>query len=180
MRCRQARKWNALRANAGATGLILTGNEFNNLLVGLTGNDTLNGGNGNDTLNGGDGNDTLNGGNGNDALTGGNGNDVLSGLFGVDLMAGGAGNDTFAWNAPTEGGDNITDFKVSGTDVLRFNAAAFGFAPGHVLVNGSEFIANTSPVSNHAGPTFLMNTSLHNLSFDADGTGAGAAVLITH
>ena len=33
-----------LRANAGATGLTLTGNEFNNLLVGLTGNDTLNGG----------------------------------------------------------------------------------------------------------------------------------------
>ena len=49
----------SLRANAGATGLILTGNEFNNLLVGLTGNDTLNGGDGNDTLNGGDGNDTL-------------------------------------------------------------------------------------------------------------------------
>ena len=56
----------ALRANAGATGLILTGNEFNNLLVGLTGNDTLNGGLGNDTLNGGAGNDTLNGGDGND------------------------------------------------------------------------------------------------------------------
>ena len=99
---------------------------------------------------------------------------------GTDLLVGGAGNDTFAWNASTEGGDNITDFKVSGIDVLRFNAAAFGFAPGHVLVNGSEFIANTSPVSNHAGPTFLMNTSLHNLSFDADGTGAGAAVLISH
>ncbi len=152
----------ALRGFAGATGLILTGNEFNNLLVGLTGDDTLNGGNGNDTLNG------------------GNGNDVLNGMFGIDLMAGGAGNDTFAWNAPTEGGDNITDFKVSGADVLRFNAAAFGFAPGHALVNGSEFIANNSPVSNHAGPTFLMNTSLHNLSFDADGTGAGAAVLISH
>ena len=145
----------ALRANAGATGLILTGNEFNNLLVGLTGNDTLNGGNGNDTLNGGDGNDTLNGGNGNDALSGGNGNDVLNGMFGVDLMAGGAGNDTFAWNAPTEGGDNITDFKVSGTDVLRFNAAAFGFAPGHVLVNGSEFIANTSPVCEPCGTDVL-------------------------
>src|SRR4029077_5832285 len=61
----------ALRANAGATGLILTGNEFNNTLVGGSGNDTLNGGGGNDTLNGGDGNDALNGGNGSDALSGG-------------------------------------------------------------------------------------------------------------
>ena len=32
-----------LRANAGATGLILTGNEFNNT-ISVGGNDTLNGG----------------------------------------------------------------------------------------------------------------------------------------
>ena len=170
----------ALRANAGATGLILTGNEFNNTLVGGSGNDTLNGGGGNDTLNGGDGNDALNGGNGNDALYGGNGNDVLNGMFGIDIMAGGAGNDTFAWNAPTEGGDNITDFKILGTDVFQFNAAAFGFTAPHLLVNGSEFIANNSPVANHAGPTFLMETDVHNLFFDADGNGGGAAVLIAH
>ena len=170
----------ALRANAGATGLILTGNEFNNTLVGGSGNDTLNGGGGNDTLNGGDGNDALNGGNGNDALSGGNGNDVLNGMLGIDIMAGGAGNDTFAWNAPTEGGDNITDFKILGTDVLQFNAAAFGFTAPHLLVNGSEFIANNSPVANHAGPTFLMETDVHNLFFDADGNGGGAAVLIAH
>src|SRR6478672_914576 len=170
----------ALRANAGATGLILTGNEFNNTLVGGSGNDTLNGGGGNDTLNGGDGNDALNGGNGNDALSGGNGNDVLNGMLGIDIMAGGAGNDTFAWNAPTEGGDTITDFKILGTDVLQFNAAAFGFTAPHLLVNGSEFIANNSPVANHAGPTFLMETDVHNLFFDADGNGGGAAVLIAH
>ena len=33
-------------------------------------------------------------------------------------MTGGAGNDTYFWNAPTEGGDTLTDFKVSGTDVF--------------------------------------------------------------
>ena len=47
-----------LRANAGATGLTLTGNALNNTIVGGTGNDTLNGGAGNDVLNGGAGNDT--------------------------------------------------------------------------------------------------------------------------
>ena len=39
-----------LRANAGATGLSLTGNEFDNRLVGGAGNDTLDGGHGNDLL----------------------------------------------------------------------------------------------------------------------------------
>ena len=101
-------------------------------------------------------------------------------MFGIDIMAGGAGNDTFAWNATTEGGDTITDFKILGTDVLQFNAAAFGFTAPHLLVNGSEFIANNSPVANHAGPTFLMETDVHNLFFDAAGNGGGAAVLIAH
>jgi hypothetical protein len=72
-------------------------------------------------------------------------------------MAGGAG-DTFVWRSPAERTDTLTDFKVSGTDVLQFKAAAFGFAPLHVLVNGTEFIANNDPVANHAGPTFLMET----------------------
>jgi Ca2+-binding RTX toxin-like protein len=91
-------------------------------------------------------------------LSGGNGNDVLNGGTGADIMAGGAGNDTYVWNSPAERTDNLTDFKVLGTDVLQFKAAAFGFAPGHVLINGTEFIANTAPGSNHAGPTFLMET----------------------
>ena len=48
-----------LRANAGATGLSLTGNEFNNTIVGGAGNDILSGGAGNDTLTGGLGSDTF-------------------------------------------------------------------------------------------------------------------------
>ena len=46
-----------LRANAGATGLSLTGNALVNRLVGGAGNDTLDGGAGNDSLGGGAGND---------------------------------------------------------------------------------------------------------------------------
>ena len=48
-----------LRANAGATGLSLTGNALANTVMGGTGNDTLDGGAGNDTLFGGTGNDVF-------------------------------------------------------------------------------------------------------------------------
>jgi Ca2+-binding RTX toxin-like protein len=54
-----------LQANAGDTGLTLTGNEFSNILVGSDGIDTLNGG-GNDELHGTGGADHLNGGTGDD------------------------------------------------------------------------------------------------------------------
>src|SRR5262245_63676869 len=50
-----------LGANAGATGVILTGNEFNNTLLGGAGNDTLNGREGNDALNGMAGIDNMSG-----------------------------------------------------------------------------------------------------------------------
>ncbi|MFE1602316.1 beta strand repeat-containing protein [Methylobacterium sp. ID0610] len=49
----------ALRANAGSTGLSLTGNEFANTLVGGAGADTLAGGAGKDALTGGAGADTF-------------------------------------------------------------------------------------------------------------------------
>ena len=48
-----------LRANAGTTGLSLTGNALVNRLVGGVGNDTLDGGAGNDSLGGGAGNDVF-------------------------------------------------------------------------------------------------------------------------
>lgn len=47
-----------LRANAGATGLTLRGNELDNRIYGGIGNDTLNGKAGADEMTGGDGNDT--------------------------------------------------------------------------------------------------------------------------
>ena len=78
-----------LRANAGATGLTLTGNALNNTIVGATGNDTLNGGAGNDVLNGG---------------------------AGADVMAGGTGNDTYYVDNP---GDVVNEAAGAGTDTVR-------------------------------------------------------------
>ena len=88
-----------LRANAGATGLTLGGNELANVLVGNSGADTL---------------------------YGGAGNDVLYGGLGADRLAGGAGADVFRFNLVGETGvtattrDVITDF-VEGADKIALS-----------------------------------------------------------
>ena len=55
------RRWPEVETLNGtsAVGLTLTGNEFNNTVIGAGGNDTLIGGAGNDTLNGGAGADAM-------------------------------------------------------------------------------------------------------------------------
>ena len=110
-----------LRANAGATGLTLTGNEFNNALVGNVGNDTLLGGAGNDALNGGVGADTMAGGAGNDTYFVDNAGDVVN-------EAAGQGTDTVfaSVNYSLSAGQEI--------EFLRANAGATGLS-----LTGNEF-----------------------------------------
>jgi Ca2+-binding RTX toxin-like protein len=119
------------------------------------------------------------GGDGADTLYGGDHDDFLNGHAGIDKLFGQAGNDTFIFNNTAQAGDTIMDF-VSGADLLRFAGAPFGFAGGAVLTDGVNFIANAAPTATGATPTFLMETDVHKLWFDADGTGAGAAVLIAN
>ncbi len=89
-----------LRANAGATGLSLTGNEFANRLVGSAGNDTLNGGGGTDSLGGMGGNDIF-------RFLAGFGQDTITDLT---AHAGAAGNKDLL---------DISSLGVTGRDVRR-------------------------------------------------------------
>jgi Ca2+-binding RTX toxin-like protein len=69
---------------------------------------------------------------GNDTLIGGAGNDTLIGGGGIDTLTGGGGADAFdflAINNTAANANNITDFSVSDSDVLRFAA---GLIPGGV------------------------------------------------
>lgn len=95
------------------TGVILSGDNDDNTLVGTDYDDTISGGHGDDVLEGGAGNDTLDGGTGEDTLRGGAGDDTLRGGHEADVLEGGADNDIL------DGGtaDDVLD-GGSGDDVL--------------------------------------------------------------
>jgi Ca2+-binding RTX toxin-like protein len=121
---------------------------------------------------------TLKGTAGSDTMFGLGGNDVIIGGGGNDLLIGGAGNDHFRFTAKTDGIDTIVDF-TSGVDVVEFSRAAFG---NHLAVNNlntgilnpTHFTLDTAPTT--SGPVFSYLTATHTLYYDADGSGAGAAV----
>ena len=117
----------------------------------------------------------------NDTLYGNDGNDVLYGDTSNDNLYGGNGADKFvfasALNASTNL-DRVYDF-VSGTDKIVLDNNIFtGFAAGQALVSGTTFVSSSAlnPAATTAGPTILYSTSTGVLSYDADGTGAGAAI----
>jgi uncharacterized protein len=138
----------------------LTGSAFGDRLYG---NDESN------IISGGAGDDILYGGNAVDILDGGTGNDRLIGEFGADILTGGAGADVFYFvHAPGEV-DTITDFG-NGADTLNILRSAFGLGaadPVNLVIDGSATASSG---------TFVYTSQTGVLAFDADGSGAGAAV----
>jgi trimeric autotransporter adhesin len=120
----------ALWANAGSTGLVLTGNELSNSMVGGAGNDTLNGVAGDDALTGQDGDDILDGGLGTDTMSGDFGNDTYYVDYSRDRAreAAGGGTDTVYAGVGYTLGDNV--------EILRANAGSTGLSlTGNKLAN---------------------------------------------
>lgn len=123
-----------LSANGNEMANQITGNSGANSVHGLAGNDTLisGGGNdrlygdiGNDSINGDFGNDLLRGGAGLDRLIGGDGADKIYGDAGTDTLTGGTGADCFFF-ARNFGRDAISDFSLSGDDLLKLDDAIWG------------------------------------------------------
>jgi Ca2+-binding RTX toxin-like protein len=104
---------------------VVDGGTGNDLLAGGAGRDTVLGGAGNDRVSGGEGADLLGGGEGNDTLLGDAGADLLFGGIGADLLRGGGGADRFVFNARTEGGDVIADFRPGEGDKVAVLGTAF-------------------------------------------------------
>ncbi|PSF36679.1 hypothetical protein C7H19_13470 [Aphanothece hegewaldii CCALA 016] len=150
----------------------ITGTQAKDDITTGEGNDTISGSGGNDKITAAGGSDVLNGGLGNDTLLGGTGNDVLTGGDGIDNLTGGGGLDQFIFNAPSEGIDIITDFKVvDDTIVLSASGFAGGLAIGTLAAN--QFIIGSAATT--ADHRVIYNSTTGGLFFDVDGVGATAA-----
>jgi Ca2+-binding RTX toxin-like protein len=119
-----------LRANAGATGLMLTGNAFANAIVGGAGNDVLDGGAGNDTLIGNAGNDVFR----------------FLGTFGQDTIK------DFTSHAGVAANKDLMDISGLGITTATFTAsvAIKAGAGGTTLITigaNSIRLLNTTPAS---------------------------------
>jgi Ca2+-binding RTX toxin-like protein len=171
----------------GGAGIdILRGNAGVDYIIGGTENDVIYGGDGagnagdlGDQWLGGDaGDDIIFGNLGTDRLSGGIGNDVLTGGEGYDYLTGEAGVDTFVYNAVSDGSisEQIGDWQ-GGVDKLRIDASAFGGGLAAGALAANQLVMGT--VANQAFGQFLYNAGNGVLYWDADGTGAGAAVAFT-
>jgi Ca2+-binding RTX toxin-like protein len=107
-------------------------------------------------------------------IIGNAGNNVIDGRGGSDLLIGGAGADTFAFTTALGAGnvDTVSGF-LSGTDKIALDDAIFGGVTSGNLANA--FVVGTA--AGDADDRIIYNQATGELFYDADGSGAGAAVL---
>ncbi|TBY74126.1 calcium-binding protein [Rhizobium leguminosarum] len=134
-----------------------------------TGNNTAN------ILTGNDGNNSLNGGKGNDRLVGGLGNDKLIGKAGADVLTGGGGGDTFVFNVKPDNTsvDKIRDFSSAAGDKLMLDHSIFA-ALSLSRFSDENFVLGTK--AREADDKLIYDQASGILSYDADGSAAGAAI----
>ena len=135
---------------------------------------------GNDVLAGDSGNNILRGLGGVDTLSGGSGIDNLGGGAGIDRLIGGLGNDGFVFQALSECGDVITDFRnlAGDNDDVRIAAAGFG---GGLLVGAlpaAQFQTRADNIAQDGNDRFIFRTTDQTLWFDANGNVAGGLMLV--
>ena len=111
------------------------------------------------------------------ALVGTLGRDTIAGKDGNDTLTGRAGADRFVFDTALNGAtnvDTIADF-TSGSDTLVLSDVIFAGVPQGELAAGS-FVAGAGATAQDANDRILYDTATGNVSYDADGSGAGAAV----
>ena len=159
----------------------LTGTSGNDFIDGTAASDTIDGLGGNDELHGEGSADTLIGGTGNDSIGGGAGNDWLEGGLGNDTLGGSGDRDHFVFREfGAANADSILDMS-SNWDDIQLDVAAFAQlgATGRFAAGDARFFAGAGATSGHdADDRIIFNTTTHQLFYDADGSGSGAAQLI--
>lgn len=145
-------------------------------ILSLTGSAAINGtGNGAaNTINGNTAANVLSGGKGNDLLNGGGGNDVLNGGLGIDVLIGGAGKDNFKFTTAGSA-DTIGDFVVIDDTIQLENSIFTALTTTGTLPAGQFKIGAQA---SDANDFVIYNNVKGTLLYDADGSGAGDALLI--
>ena len=150
------------------SAMIGGGNDLDNVVTGNALANTLSGGLGNDTLIGAGGNDILNGGAGFDRLVGGLGNDQL---------AGGAAGDVFVFDTAPNASTNrdvVADFSHV-DDSFHLDNAVFSKLTATGTLNANYFHAGAAAAD---GNDYIVYNSANGaLYYDADGNGAGSAIM---
>ena len=115
-----------------------------------------------------------------DVIDGAAGADLIRGGAGEDELTGGLGNDIFRFQTLTECGDVITDFQNLAGDNDKFQIVASTFGGGLVAgaLAATQFQSRADNVAQDADDRFIFRTTDRSLWFDADGDGAGAAILV--
>lgn len=104
----------------------------------------------------------------------GKGNDVLNGKGGNDILKGGKGKDTFEFDTALGANnvDKIKDFSVK-DDKIHLGASIFSALYKGKLAD-SAFVVGTA--AKDADDRIIYDRKSGALSYDADGSGAGAAI----
>ncbi|OAM53243.1 hypothetical protein A7981_07565 [Methylovorus sp. MM2] len=160
--------------NGGDDEDALYGGDGNDTLLGGLANDELDGEAGNDSLSGEAGDDTLNGDDGNDTLLGGDGNDTLAGGNGLNTLTGGDGEDIFMFDSDKLEATNvsvITDF-VSDDDTIQLQIDLFTKLAAGVTEDNLAFGTKATTLEHY----LIYDINTGSLYYDADGSGAGAAI----
>ncbi|WP_243374856.1 hypothetical protein [Microvirga solisilvae] len=126
------------------------------------------------TIEGSNSNNYVTGTSGNDLLKGNAGRDVLWGKTGSDLLTGGTQEDAFVFDtAIGKDVDYITDFNVV-DDTIRLENSIFTKLTKTGALSSSFFVTGEKALD--ANDFIVYNKSTGVLSYDADGSGSGAAV----
>ncbi|WP_066480530.1 MULTISPECIES: beta strand repeat-containing protein [unclassified Sphingomonas] len=110
----------------------------------------------------------------NNTIAGNFGRNVLSGGDGIDNLFGLSGADTFHFAATGVGNaDNVLDFSSAEGDRISLDQGVFAF--GGPTLTAAQFVIGVSATA--ASAQILYDQATGRLFYDADGTGAGAAVI---
>ena len=121
-------------------------------------------------------NDILNGDAGGNVIIGGAGDDVIRGYQGIDTLLGGSGSDAFTFNTELDGLSNvdfIADYNIA-QDSIRLDNSVFSGLPTGRLSTDAFTSGNAATTATHR---IIFNGLTGEISFDADGSGSGDAVV---